>query len=133
VIVTGLDGQEYRWKMESAPRKNASKPHVRCRELLKSIYKLDQILEEVFLPGADKLYLDFYLPLRKLAVEVDGIQHNKYTPHFHANKLEFFKAQRRDDKKKEWCVLNNIRLVSLSAEDSGVWKSKILNGEKNES
>ena len=129
--VIGLDGRNYHWKVKSKVRSNASKPHIRCRELLKQLFPLDQIIEEIYLPGAGKLYLDFYLPLRKLAIEVDGRQHVKYIPHFHGTKLNFFKSLRRDDKKRHWCELNNIILIKLEQDEKDDdWRRK-LSGREN--
>lgn len=132
--VTGLDGKTYSWKLNSKPRSTASKPHKRCRALLKSLYPLDLILEEVSLPGSGKLYLDFYLPLRRISIEVQGQQHENFIPFFHPNKLEFFKAKKRDKNKAEWCELNTIKLISLSDEESDdEWRRRLIQQKTDDS
>jgi hypothetical protein len=128
VTIKGLDGQSYNWKLTSKPRTNASKPHRLCREILKEFYPLDQILEELFLPGAESnLYLDFYLPLRRLAVEVDGVQHGKYIKHFNNyDKMNYYKSIKRDKQKTEWCQINEITLIRVLAEEGiDEWRNKL--------
>lgn len=80
--------------------------------IISEIYPTDVILEEFFIPG-DGLYIDFFLPRRKLAVEVHGRQHYEYNVHFHGNKENFIKSQQRDMKKAAWCGINNIELIEI--------------------
>jgi len=128
--VKGFDGKETPWKLNlyNQQKPNPSKPHLLCRELLRKIYPNDQILEEVFLPGSNGLYADFYLPLRRLMVEPGGSQHDQYVGHFHNyNKLNFYKSKGRDALKRQWCELNHITLIVLStAEDIDEWRDKII-------
>ena len=42
------------------------------------------------------------------------------------NKMAFYKAKARDMEKREWCELNNMRLVELNYnEDIDEWRKKI--------
>ena len=102
MIVLGLDGQEYRWKLrghgvqrdEVRPR---SSYHLAARELLRSLFPADAILEEVPLPGCpEKLFADFVLPLRRVAIEVQGEQHYTFISHFHRDKLGWLRSRNRD-------------------------------------
>jgi hypothetical protein len=126
--VQGLDGREYSWKLRGrevllSDIDRGSGPHQRARTLLKSMFPLVTVLEEVPLPGSDGLRLDFLILSDRIAVEVHGAQHFKYTPHFHGNRMGFLESRRRDSKKKEWCQLNNIKLVVLpDTEDEDVWR-----------
>lgn len=91
-----------------------SKYHKRARALLKSLYPTARIYEETPIDiDGKQLYLDFYLPAIKLAIEVHGEQHYKYNSFFFNSKLEFAKAQKNDRDKKEWCKNNNITLIEL--------------------
>jgi hypothetical protein len=103
--------------------------HLKCRSLLYQIFPLDIICEEVPIPG-ESLFLDFLISVRKIAVEVQGSQHDEYVPFFHKNdKNNFSKAQKRDKRKASWCSLNNIRLVTLNHDESeSEWRNKILAG-----
>jgi hypothetical protein len=59
------------------------------------------------------LFADFYLPLRKVVVECHGEQHYRFIPHFHTDRRSFTMAQNRDQRKIDWCHLNNIRVAIL--------------------
>jgi hypothetical protein len=70
-------------------------------------------MEEVGLPGSNGLRLDFYLPLRRLAIEAHGQQHYRYVMHFHGTMMGFLRSRERDQKKRDWCSINGIDLVEL--------------------
>lgn len=133
--VIGFDEYEHNWNLNGyIPKKNQSRPrsapHKAARALLQSMFPLETILEEVFLPGCIKpLYVDFYLPNYKLGVEVHGQQHYKFTEHFHKDRLGFLEALKRDRKKAEWFSINNLKLVVLpDNEDENEWRRKIHQG-----
>lgn len=87
------------------------------------------ILEEVPIKTGTQqtLYLDFYIPIKHMAVEVHGEQHYSYIPHFHKNKLEFFRAKNRDKNKEEWCKINNIHFVVLKHNETiEEWKGRLM-------
>lgn len=108
-------------------RRPRSEYHLRARELLRSKYPTQAILEEVPLPGTG-LFLDFYIPSAKLAIEVQGQQHTNYTPHFHGSKFGFEKSKQRDTKKKEWCDMNNISLIEFEYnKEDNEWQEKLNN------
>jgi hypothetical protein len=119
--IIGLDNREYSWNFikYSTPSENYSSLHLRARILLKTMFPYDVVGEELVIPGVKTeinnrpLLLDFYIHFQRIAVEVQGQQHSEYTPFFHTNKLEFFRAKRLDGLKRQWCLLNNITLVEL--------------------
>ena len=130
--VKDLDGNEHKWSMigytvgfdETKPR---SKLHLSARELIKSLFPASPILEEVLIPitKKSKLYLDFYLKIEGIAVEVQGEQHFNWVPHFHKSKFEFYHQQRNDKLKADWCDLNGIDLITLPYnEDIDEWRSR---------
>lgn len=132
--VLGLDEKEYKWSLDSAKREDSNRSglHLRARELIKSIYKFDSIYEDITLPGSRRnnrsslLYADFFLPLRKLIVEVNGSQHDNYCHFFHKNKLAFYKAKARDNDKKAWCELNGISIVYFNHDETDEqWREKL--------
>lgn len=128
--VVDFDGKEYNWPPGGhIPRHNDSRPrselHLRVRTLLHKMYPTQPILEEVPLPGIG-LYVDFYLPLRKVVVECHGEQHYKFTPFFHTNRRAFVASQNRDQRKIDWCRLNNISLAILPySEDDNEFRKRI--------
>lgn len=106
-----------------------SELHLRCRSILRQLYPTQRILEEVPLIG-EQLFLDFYLPHRRLAIECHGEQHYKFVPHFHGDRLGFAKAKARDVRKKDWCINNGIIIIELSyEEDDNVWRDRIQNAD----
>src|SRR4051812_24132089 len=104
--VKGLDGREYPWNLtglqvnadDTRPR---SSLHLAARQLLSDMYPVSPILEEVPLPGTGSLRADFYLPHRKVMIEVQGEQHYKYSKRMHGSKAGFLEACKRDVDKKE--------------------------------
>lgn len=129
VKIIGLDGKKYNWIYAGntcEEELNRSKLHVRCRKLLKAIFPLDRIMEEVYLPGSSGLRLDFFLPTRMIAVEAHGEQHYTYNSFFYSTKMEFLQAKKRDKNKKEWCQTNSIRIAELPYNESDEqWKTRI--------
>lgn len=135
--VIGINGREYVWNLIgydvfNDDKRKRSKFHVRARNLLKELFNSYRILEEVKLPGSTELhrksvlYLDFYIPSIKLAIEVHGQQHYEFCTFFHKNKADFLKAQARDEDKMRWCEINDIRLITLKySESDDEWKQRI--------
>lgn len=135
--VKGINGKEYIWNLTGYnvfddDKRKRSKYHVRARNLLKEIFNSYRILEEVKLPGSTELhrksvlYLDFYIPSIKLAVEVHGEQHYDYSPFFHKSKADFLKSKARDEDKIAWCELNDINIIVLKySESEHEWRQRI--------
>jgi hypothetical protein len=124
--VKGLDGRIYTWHLVSSPKEAASAGHIRARELLCKLFPLDPRLEEVRLPGTGSLTADFYLPARKLLIEVQGVQHERYVSHFHKHVLGFWRSRNRDGRKRAWAELNGLSLVELPYDGTdGEWAELI--------
>ena len=133
--VYGLNGREYNLDLKKYIRNDRSKRsfyHIRAREIIKDIFHGYTVLEEVKLPGSvnpakrSVLYLDFFISNVKIAIEVHGQQHFKYTPFFHKSKAGFLKAKARDRNKAEWCDINDINLIVLRFDESEeYWREKI--------
>lgn len=128
--VKDFKGNEVKWppsghiinNNETRPR---SELHLRVRRLLREMYPTQILLEEVPIPGA-RLTLDFYIPLLQTAIECQGEQHFKYTPHFHGSVRGFMESNRRDQSKLDWCLNNNIKVVALSyKDDEDKWREQI--------
>ncbi len=132
MVIQLLDGTSINWKPHLQKHSSAEKRssyHLVARQLLKDIYPTMQFLEEINIPIQPKLnlYLDFYLPLLRLAVEVQGQQHYKFSPHFHETNRDFIHQKMLDKKKISWCELNDIKLIELPYnEDIEQWKNRII-------
>lgn len=132
--IIGLDDKEYSWIPSNniVDTEKRSGLHNKAKVLLKELYPNDRILEELILPGTktnnrkSTLKADFFIPLRKLIIEVHGEQHFEFNNFFFANKMEFFKAKARDKDKKLWCDINGFTLIELNYNESiEEWRSKL--------
>jgi len=89
-----------------------SKFQEKIREELFDKYPLENIFEEVYIKG-EGFFLDFLIPSLGLVFEVNGRQHINHVKFFHKTKIEFHKQQEVDKKKKEFCELNNLKLIEI--------------------
>lgn len=82
--------------------------------ILLDLYPRDIVLEEFTIPGS-RMSLDYFLPKKGLAVEIQGRQHDAYVPHFHGpkNAAKFAGQLKRDREKAEWAETNGFRLVEI--------------------
>lgn len=107
---------------------NKSKGHLLARQLIKEIFVAEWILEEVPAKiGKQTLYVDFLLKSRQIVVEVQGIQHKEFTPHFHETQAGFRASQVRDQQKRLWCELNQFTLIELDSEQTDGWRNQLCN------
>jgi hypothetical protein len=132
MIVRDFEGRTHRWpptgRMPHDDEvEHRSSHHLRARNLLRRLFGTQRILEEVPLPGT-KLILDFFIPLQYLAIEVQGQQHYQYNPFFHGSKWGFLQSRGNDRRKREWCEINNIRLIELPhTESDEEWIERLTN------
>lgn len=142
--IVGLDGREHSIDVAKyltnirAPTRKMSNPMKRAIALVTRLMPSDPICTEMYLPGAScRLWVDIYLPLRSLAIEVDGAQHFKYNSLFHKDKQLLYRTQARDREKTQLLESNGITLVRLSdADNDSKWIHMIrqaLIGDNNES
>jgi hypothetical protein len=61
----------------------------------------------------EQLYYDFLIRELKVLIEVQGVQHYKYVPHFHKDPFYFFQQRKRDVIKKEWAQENGYTLIEI--------------------
>lgn len=81
--------------------------------ILRTIYGQHvMILEEFPLPD-ERLWLDFYMPHHHLAFEYQGEQHDKFNRFFHGDKKGLDNSKKRDERKRQWCDINDICLVEV--------------------
>lgn len=133
MLVKDLDGNSHNWQLTGNMAKgkitNKSSLHLQARSLISNIYPTLQILEEVPIPlrRNEILYLDFYVPLKRICCEVHGEQHYRFVPFYHNNMLNYLKSQKRDKEKQEWCELNNILYIELPYNSVDSWEQLINN------
>lgn len=61
-----------------------------------------------------RLEIDIYIETLDTAIEIQGIQHYEYTPHFHKSYDDFLDQRRRDEEKRELCEGHNTKLVEIA-------------------
>lgn len=81
-------------------------------KLIQSMFPMYNVLEE-FPCAGEGLYLDFYIPLKGIAIEVHGDQHFKFNKFFHEDKNAFMRQKANDARKLKWCEINDIALVTI--------------------
>jgi hypothetical protein len=129
MLVKSLDGYESKWMLNTSAQTKKSGPHLAVLDFLKKTYPTVQILEEVQIKVKKnkELYLDFYIPLYNIAIEIDGQHHRTFVPFFSKNKRGFIKQQTNDKLKESWCELNNISFVRLDDnEKEEEWQQKLI-------
>ena len=86
------------------------------KKYLYGYWKYDAVYEEFKVAGT-QLTLDFYNHSQKIAIEVQGAQHLQFVKHFHKTRANFLRQIRRDDKKMDFCEINNIKLLQIYPDD----------------
>lgn len=88
-----------------------------CRTLLEEMlgYELPKVRPKWLVnPTTQRcLELDMYNADRRIAFEVDGAQHEVYTPHFHGSREHFQYRRLLDKLKNELCHEHGVRLVRI--------------------
>ena len=94
-------------------QKSKSKIQFSTKKILHPHWKNHVVFEEFPVAGT-KLSLDFYNATKKIAIEVQGVQHRKYVPFFHnKNKANYIDQLRRDKQKQQFCEKNDIAYVEI--------------------
>ena len=105
----------YRYKIKWNG-KCRSKFQRNVRSYLYKHWRYDAVYEEFRVAGT-QLTLDFYNHTKKIAIEVQGAQHLKFVKHFHKTRANFVRQIRRDNKKMDFCELNDIKLIEIYPDD----------------
>lgn len=131
--IRDLNGKLHKWNLNGYMANSStvkSELHLLARDLLHKIYPTVVVLEEVAIPirNNQQGFLDFYIPMYKMAVEVHGAQHYSFCKHYHINQRGWLDQQKRDREKRLWCENNNIRLVELPYNNTDSWED-IIRGD----
>ena len=81
----------------------SSKPEINFRDLIQPYWKHYMVLYQFRIPGC-LLRFDFFNLNKRLIVEIDGVQHDKFNKHFHNNSRQnYLMSIKRDMDKEAWC------------------------------
>lgn len=98
--------------------KSKSLLQAKVKAFLRGHWRNDVVFEEFPLAGT-KMSFDFFNASKKIMIEVQGNQHQRYTPFFHnKNKANFLSQLRRDKDKHHFCELNDISLIEIYPKDN---------------
>lgn len=97
--------------------KSRSKIQFKTKSFLKEFWYKYVVFEEFPVVGT-RLSIDFFNASKKIAIEVQGQQHVKYTPFFHGkSKSNYIDQLKRDKEKLDFCKINDIKLVEVYYND----------------
>lgn len=112
-----------RW-VSNTTRESASKLHKTTFAVLKKQFPLSLIQQEFSIVVIDErgrkntLFLDFFMPQLRIAIECQGRQHFERVGFFQNSNGDGFKQQQNNDiLKQEWCDENNVSLVIIRYDD----------------
>ena len=93
--------------------KSKSNIQFKTKQFLKPFWQNHIVYEEFPVYGT-KLKVDFINATKRIAIEVNGTQHNKFNKFFHNNsRANYLESIKRDVKKREWLELNNFLIVEI--------------------
>lgn len=88
------------------------------KEILK-YFNIDEIEYEARLSWLGLQSIDIYIPSLKIAIEYQGRQHFKASDYFGGDKA-FKKRQELDERKRDLCIKNNVRLLYFTYNKSDI-------------
>lgn len=98
-------------------KKSRSNIQFEVKQFLKPFWKTHICYEEFPVFGS-RMKVDFINFTKKIAIEVNGDQHNSFNKFFHNNsRLNYLNSIKRDYKKSEWLEKNDIQLIELETKD----------------
>jgi hypothetical protein len=85
---------------------------------------------EEFPVAGTRMTLDIVNLTKRVALEIQGEQHSEFNPFFHNNsEINYWNQLHRDNEKRKWCEINNLRLVEIHPKDLPITKEFL---EKND-
>jgi hypothetical protein len=106
-----------------------SKIQFQVKNFLKEFWENDIVYEEFPVYGRKKMKVDILNATKKIAVEVNGSQHDKFNPFFHGkSRIKYLASIKRDTLKAEWLALNKFDIIEIEASEvDGISAEFILN------
>ena len=94
-----------------------SKVQFNTKQFLKKYWKNHIVYEEFPVYGS-MLKIDLLNATKKIAIEIQGNQHESFNKFFHNNsRLKYLESIKRDVKKAKWIENNGFKLLELYEDD----------------
>ena len=103
-------------KLINWKKKSRSKIQKKVKNFLKKYWD-NHICYEEFPVYGTRMSVDFLNATRKIAIEVNGEQHEKYNKFFHKNRLNYFYSIKRDFDKKKWLEMNEYMVIEINYDE----------------
>jgi|TARA_B100000085_G_C18533117_1_gene508802 hypothetical protein len=98
-------------------KKSRSKIQFTVKQFLKTYWK-GQVVYEEFPVYGTKMSVDILNATKKIAIEVQGRQHNEFNKFFHSDsRLKYLESIKRDLKKAEWLEMNDFNLIEINEDE----------------
>ena len=92
-----------------------SKPQQFLFDIVRKIYpNMDVVYEQQIVELNQRF--DIFVKELGIAIEYDGIQHDKYVEHFHKDINGYIGSIQRDKKKNEYAQANGIKVIRLNGD-----------------
>ena len=115
LVYKNLERFRIRW---DDPTKSKSQIQFAVKQFLKPFWFAHVVFEEMPVFGT-RLHCDIVNMTRRIAVEVDGNQHENFNTFFHGgSRLKYLGSIKRDVAKEEWLEKNQIRLVRIYQDEA---------------
>jgi hypothetical protein len=89
-----------------------SKIQFKVKQFLKPYWYAHIVYEEFPVYGS-RMRVDILNATRRIAVEIQGKQHNHFNKFFHQNREQFWKSIKRDTLKSQWLEKNDFKLIEI--------------------
>jgi len=96
--------------------KSRSKLQFKFKQFFYPYWKNHIVYEEFPVYGT-MLKVDFLNATKRIAVEIQGNQHESFNEFFHHSRLNYLQSIKRDVKKEEWLIKNNFKFIELYEND----------------
>ena len=103
-------------KLISWNKKSRAKLQKKVKDFLKPYWKSHICYEEFPVYGT-RMSVDLLNATRKIAIEVNGEQHEKYNKFFHKNRLNYYYSIKRDFDKKKWLEMNEYTVIEINHDE----------------
>lgn len=96
--------------------KSRSIPQFATKQFLKPFWENHIVYEEFPVYGT-LLKVDILNVTVRIAIEINGPQHEKFNPFFHTTPHGYLKSIKNDFKKREWLEKNNFQLIEINTDE----------------